>query len=55
MPGTIEKIDKTGIYINTIDNIIKFTDIKLEGKKRCLVSEFINGIKIDDYIGKVIE
>ena len=55
LPGTIEKIDRTGIYINTIDNIIKFTDIKLEGKKRCLVSEFINGIKKDDYEGKVIE
>ena len=55
LPGTIEKIDRTGIYINTIDNIIKFTDIKLEGKKRCLVSEFINGIKKEDYEGKVIE
>ena len=55
LPGTIEKIDRTGIYINTIDNIIKFTDIKLEGKKRCLVSEFINGIKITDYEGKVIK
>ena len=53
-PGIIEKIDKTGIYINTKDNLIKFTDIKLEGKKRCLVKDFINGIKIDEYIGKVI-
>ena len=55
LPGTIEKIDKTGIYINTIDNIIKFTDIKLEGKKRCLVSDFINGIKTDEYVGKLIK
>lgn len=54
-PGTIEKIDKTGMYINTIDNIIKFTDIKLEGKKRCLVKDFINGIHLDEYIGKVIQ
>ena len=53
-PGTIEKIDKTGIFINTIDYIIKFTDIKLEGKKRCLVNDFINGIKLDEYIGKVV-
>lgn len=52
--GTIEKIDKTGIYVNTIDNIIKFTVIKLEGKKKCQVSEFINGIKLDDYVGKVL-
>ena len=53
-PGIIEKIDKTGIYISTIDNLIKLTDIKLEGKKRCLVKDFINGIKIEEYIGKQI-
>jgi len=55
IPGTIEKIDKTGIYVNTIDNQIIFTDIKLEGKKRCLVSDFINGIKPNEYIGKVLK
>ena len=54
-PGRIEKIDKTGIYVNTSDNIIKLTDIKLEGKKRCLVKDFINGINIEDYLGKVLE
>lgn len=54
-PGKIEKIDKTGIYINTVDNIIIFNDIKLEGKKRCLVKDFINGIKMEDYLGKNIE
>ena len=54
-PGRIEKIDKTGIYVNTKDNIIKLTDIKVEGKKRCLVKDFINGIKIEDYVGKVLK
>ena len=53
--GTIEKIDKSGIYVSTIDNIIVFTDIMLEGKKRCLVSNFINGINIKDYLGKVLK
>ena len=52
--GTIEDIDKTGIYVSTVDNLIKFIDIKLEGKNRCLVSNFINGIKIEEYIGKVL-
>ena len=52
--GTIEKIDKNGIYVSTIDNIIVFIDIMLEGKKRCHVSSFINGININDYIGKVL-
>ena len=54
-PGEIVKIDKTGIYVSTNDFIIKLTDIKLEGKKRCLVKDFINGIKIEDYLGKVLK
>lgn len=55
LPGTIENITKDGIYISTIDNLIRITDIKIEGKKRCVVSEFINGIKIKEYIGKVLK
>ena len=54
-PGTIEKLDKNGIYVSTKDNLIKLTDIKLEGKKRCLVKDFINGIKLSEYIGKVLK
>ena len=53
--GTIEKMDKTGMYVSTLDNLLKITDIKLEGKKRCFVSEFINGIKKEEYIGKVMK
>jgi len=53
--GTIINIDKTGIYVNTKDFVVKLTDIKLEGKKRCLVKDFINGIKTEDYIGKVLK
>lgn len=51
LPGIIEEIRNDGIYVNTKDYIIKLTDIKLEGKKRCMVHEFINGIKKEDYIG----
>lgn len=54
-PGTIEKLDKTGMYISTNDNLLMITDIKLEGKKRCLIKDFINGIKIEEYIGKVLK
>lgn len=52
--GTIEDIDKTGIHVASVNKIIIFTDIKLEGKKRCLVKDFINGINKNDYIGKVL-
>ena len=54
-PGKITKIDKTGIFVNTTDFIIRLVDIKIEGKKRCLVKDFINGIKTSDYIGKVLK
>ena len=55
LPGVIEDIRYDGIYVNTKDYIIKLTDIKLEGKKRCPVHEFINGIKKEDYIGVKFE
>jgi len=55
IPGTIIDIDKTGISVSTSDYVIKLTDIKLEGKKRCLVEEFVNGIKKEEYIGKVLK
>lgn len=55
LPGVIEDIRNDGIYVNTKDYIIKLTDIKLEGKKRCPVHEFINGIKKEDYIGVKFE
>lgn len=54
-PGVIEKIDNEGIFVNTKDYLIKLKDFKLEGKKRCTVKEFINGIKKEDYIGAMFE
>ena len=54
-PGTINKIDKNGILVCTNDKDLILTDIKLEGKKRCFVRDFINGINISDYIKKRFE
>ena len=54
VPGTITHIDKTGIYVTTKDYVIKLIDIKLEGKKRCNIKDFLNGIKVEEYIGKVL-
>lgn len=50
-PGLIENISSNGILVNTNDYKILLKDIKLEGKKRCLVKDFINGIKKEDYVG----
>lgn len=54
-PGIIENITSDGILVNTKDYLIKLKDIKLEGKKRCLAKDFINGIKKEDYIGVKFE
>jgi len=54
-PGIIEDITNDSILVNTKDYLIKIKDIKLEGKKRCTVKEFINGIKKEDYIGGKFE
>ena len=54
-PGIIEDINSEGIFVNTKDYLIKLKDIKLEGKKRCTVKEFINGVKKEDYIGVMFE
>lgn len=50
-PGIIEDINTDGILVNTKDYLIKLKDIKLEGKNRTLVKDFINGIKKEDFIG----
>lgn len=54
-PGVIEDINSDGILVNTKDYQIKLKDIKLEGKKRTTVKEFINGIKKEDFIGVKFE
>ena len=51
-PGTIIDINKDGMYVATKDRIIKINDLKIEGKKRCKIQDFINGVKKGDYINK---
>lgn len=42
-PGTISDITKDGIYVSTLDEDIKITELQLSGKKRLMVSEFLKG------------
>lgn len=51
-PGVISYLDKDGIIVNCQDKKIKILDIKLEGKKRCLVKDYLNGIKKEELIGR---
>lgn len=52
-PGTINDINENGIIVSTKDYEIILKNIKLEGKNRCNVKDFINGIRKEDYIGGV--
>lgn len=52
--GEILHIYKDGIGIATGDLELVLLDIKPFGKKRMLASSFINGIRKEDYIGKVV-
>lgn len=52
-PGTITDMNKEGITVSTKDYDIILKNIKLEGKKRCDVKDFINGIKKEDFIGGI--
>ena len=42
-PGTISDITKDGIYVSTLDEDIKITELQQSGKKRLMVSEFLKG------------
>lgn len=53
LPGTIINIDKEGILVATLDKSILITLIQLPGKKKTYVKDFVNGIKKEDYIGKI--
>ena len=44
IPGKIVEVNKDSLVVTTKDYLIKVKDIKLEGKKRCMVSEYLNGI-----------
>ena len=52
-PGTITDINKNGIVVSTKDYYIILKNIKLEGKNRCDVKDFINGIKKENFIGGI--
>ena len=53
IPGEVLHIYKDGLGIATKDYELVITDIKPSGKKRMLASSFINGIKKEEYLGKV--
>ena len=55
IPGEICHIYKDGLGVCTIDGEIVITDIKLSGKKRMKVKDYLNGVKGDTLLGKVFK
>lgn len=54
-PGEIINITKEGLEVATSDKIISITEIKPFGKKKMLVKDYINGIKKEELIGKILK
>lgn len=46
-PGTIEKVDKSGIYVSTTDNILLIEKIQFPNGKPLEVKQYLNGHTID--------
>lgn len=54
IPGEIVDVVKDGILVSTKDYLIKIIELKVEGKKKCTVKEYLNGIKNkEELVGKV--
>ena len=53
--GEISNIYKDGIGIKVSDGEIVLTDIQLEGKKRMLASDYLNGIDKNSLKGKILK
>lgn len=55
-PGTIKELNNNSFIVCTKDFDINIKDLKLEGKKRCLIKQFLNGINNkEEYKGKVLK
>lgn len=52
--GEIVRVDLDGIVCVVGDGLIKIKDLAIEGKKRCRAKDYINGIKREELIGKVL-
>lgn len=52
--GEIVDVDNNGMIVRCNNGYLKVLDIAMEGKKRCLVKDYFNGIKKESLIGKVL-
>lgn len=55
VPGEIVSLNNDGIGVKTKDGVIFLTVIQPEGKKRMISKDYINGIKKEDLLGKIMK
>lgn len=53
--GEIVDVSDEAMIVRCGDGYIKILDIALEGKKRCMVKEYFNGIKKNSLVGRVLK
>lgn len=53
--GEIVAVDNDGMIVRCKDGYLKILEIALEGKKRCYVRDYFNGIKKESLVGKVFK
>lgn len=51
--GQIVRISKDGIFCRCLDGVVQIKELAFEGKKRCKVQDYLNGVFRDDLLGKV--
>lgn len=52
-PGTIVKVDKTGIYVKTQTDAVVIEELKIEGKKQLTVQDLLNGMNKEELMNKI--
>lgn len=53
--GEIGRVYKDGLGVSCKDLELVITDVKFEGKKRCLMKDYFNGHDRDEFIGKIFK
>ena len=53
--GEIVAVTNDGMIIQCGDGYLKILEIALEGKKRCMVKDYFNGVKRESLVGKVLK
>ncbi len=55
VPGTITNIDKSGIYVACLDKVLKIMEIQVSGKKRMKVKDYLNGVRKESLLNKMLK